>query len=141
MKAFLPALLIVATGVLLGACSHVDLTPPGPTERVLIGVVSNNTNAPLPPDTEVTVRVVDVSGVGGRMQVLGDQVIQNPGAMPVPYRVEFTADDAVLRRGLNLEARISIGGRLRYTTVTAHPITAGNVHDSHVVDVVAAQKH
>jgi uncharacterized lipoprotein YbaY len=59
--------------------------------------------------------------------------------MPVPFRIEFSADDALLRRGVNLEARISVAGRLRYTTTLAHPLTLANAGDSHVVEVALAK--
>lgn len=139
MKAFRPAFLALCVGAFVAGCTHLDLTPPGSSDRIVTGVVSNNTNAPLPGDTEVVVRVVDVSRGEARAEVLGDQTIVNPGRMPVPFRIEFSAEDARLRRGINLEARISVGGRLRYTTTLAHPLTLANVPDSHVVEVSLAQ--
>ena len=44
-------------------------------------------------------------------------------AEPVSFRIEYTADDAMLRRGLNVEARVSFGGKLRYRTINAHVVT------------------
>lgn len=119
----------------LAGCGHVDMTPPASADRVLNAVVTNNTQAELPPDTEVVVRVVDVSADDGRGEVLGEETVMNPAQMPVSVRVEYRAEDATLRRGVNVEARISIGGRLRYLTTSAHPITPGNVNDTHIVQV------
>jgi uncharacterized lipoprotein YbaY len=41
----------------------------------------------------------------------------------VPFRLAYYADDALLRRGLSLEVRISFGGRLRFRTINAHVVT------------------
>jgi uncharacterized lipoprotein YbaY len=138
MKVLLPAFLALCAAAFGSGCHHLDLTPPGSSDRVVTGVVTNGTNAPLPADTEVAVRVVDVSRGEAKIDVLGDQTVVNPGRMPVPFRIEFSADDSLLRRGVTLEARVSVAGRLRYTTKLAHPLTLGNVRDSQVVEVALA---
>lgn len=133
-------LLGIGLAAMVAGCAHLDTTPPASAERVLTGIVSNGTNAPLPSNSEVTVRIVDLSRGEGRGEVLGEQTILNPGSMPVMFRIEYVAEDAVLRRSVNVEARVSVGGRLRYTTTTAHPVTMGNLSETHVLDVVLAQK-
>ncbi len=134
-------LLAVFFGFLIAGCDHLDTTPPAPADRILSGVVTNNAQTELPADSEVTVRVLDVSRGESRSEVLGEQTIKNPGRMPVAFRIEYRAEDAILARGVTVDARISVGGRLRYTTASAHPVTLGNVHDSHVVEVALATKH
>ncbi len=141
MKRTLLVFLATYLGLGLAACSHLDTTPRASADRVLTGVVSNNTNAELPANSEVTVRVMDVSQGESRAEVLGEQTIENPGHMPVMYRIEFRAEDALLSRGVNVEARISVGGHLRYTTTSAHPVTPGNVNDSHPLEVTLTAKH
>ena len=139
---FLPlGLLLVFAGWLLAGCSHLDVTPPASADRVLNGSVSTGTSEPLPPDSEVSVRILDVSRGEERAEVLGEQTIKNPTVMPVPFQIEYRADDGLLTRGVTVDARISVGGRLRYTTRTAHPITAGNVHDSLQIDVTPVLSH
>lgn len=140
-----PWILLVATGILAAAagCGHLDLTPESDPERVITGTVNVRMNLIPPPDSELVVRIVqppDVTAtptsaagdlvIGQRgvrtvpERVVAQQVVRAPAAMPAPYRVEFRASDAQLRRGLNIEARISWGGRLRFRNVEAQLVTS-----------------
>ncbi len=132
---------IFLAGLLLGfcaastGCSHLDLGATGEAERVLTGFVTNPNGGELPADTEVTIRIVDYSRGEERGETLGEQVIQNPGRFPVPIRIEYRAEDPVLMRRVNVEARIAVGGRLRYASTSGHPITLNNVNETHSVQV------
>jgi uncharacterized lipoprotein YbaY len=124
-----------ALGFFATGCGHLDLTPPGAADRVLTGVVTYSPADPLPPGSEVTVSVIDVSAGEDRGEILGDQTIRNPGPPPIPFRVEYRAEDAVLMRRVKAEARISTGGRLRYATVMEHPVTLQNASEPHTIAV------
>lgn len=132
---------VLALAALWASCSHLDLTPPGSAERVLVGTVSTRSGGELPPNAEVTVRVMDLSSGSGRADVLGEQTITDARTMPVPFRIEYRAEDALLMRNVTVEARISVDGRLSYLTKTAHPLTLANVNDTHRVEVEPAVKH
>ena len=67
--------------------------------------------------------------------VLGEQTIRNPGQAPVAYRIEYTATDEQLRRGLNIEARVAFGGRVRFSNRNGFAITLLNVSDPHAIVV------
>ena len=131
----LPAL---AAALALSGCGHLDVSPEGSPLRVLTGQVELGDAMALPPDTSVTVRVVDMTAAGMPPQVLGSQTITNPGPAPVPFRVEYTADDETLRRGLNIEARVSFGGKVRYYNVNRYAVTLGNASDPHRVTMTPA---
>ncbi|MGA2016052.1 MAG: YbaY family lipoprotein [Opitutaceae bacterium] len=120
-KAALAALAALA----LAGCAGMDLTPEGNPSRVLTGQIDLGGPAALPADAMVTVRVVDASA-GMPPQVLGSQTIRNPGAAPIAFRVEYSAEDDVLRRGLNVEARVSYGGSVRYFNVNKYVVTLAN---------------
>jgi uncharacterized lipoprotein YbaY len=128
-------ILSAAAGLALAGCGQLDLTPEGDPSRVVTGQVEIGEETALPADTVVTVRVVDATAVGVPPQVLGSQTIKNPGVSPVPFRVEFRAEDEVMRRGLNIEARVSMGGRVRYFNLNHHVLTLGNVGDAHRINV------
>ena len=66
---------------------------------------------------------------------LGDQVIRHPGSFPVSFRIEYTALDEELRRGLMIEARISYGGRVQYFNISGSAVTLNNFSDPHTVTV------
>ncbi len=137
------ALLSALAAVLLGAagCSHLDTTPAGNPDRVLNGaVVFEGT---LPAGTEIIVRLLEsAANEKGRSagadfpaaapaagprpdRLLGEyrETLAAAAMQPVPFKIEYFAEDAVLRRGLNLDVRVSFGGRLRLRTVNAHVVT------------------
>jgi uncharacterized lipoprotein YbaY len=143
-----PAFLLaaLALGFAAGGCQQLDLTPEGDPQRVVTGHVTLGAETLFPPGTEVVVRVVDTmlnerpNGAAGidipvvdrakpikSERVLGDDVILSPGVAPVPFRIEFEADDAMLRRGLTIDVRISFDGRVQYRTLTAHMLTLSGV--------------
>jgi uncharacterized lipoprotein YbaY len=127
--------LSAAAALALAGCGQLDLTPEGDPSRVVTGQVEIGEDVALPADTVVTVRVEDASAVGMPPQVLGAQTIKNPGVAPVPFRVEYRAEDDVLRRGLNIEVRVSIGGKVRYFNQNQHVVTLGTAGESHRISV------
>ena len=54
------------------------------------------------------------------------------------FHLEFRASDELLRHGLNLEARIAYGGRVRFRTVNAYLVTQSSLGRNHELWVVAA---
>jgi uncharacterized lipoprotein YbaY len=120
----------LAAALLLAACaSHLDLTPEGNPARVLQGEIRFGDGTPLPEDATATVRVVDPSQQPPL--VLGLQTLSHLGAPPIAFRVEFQAEDERLRQGLNVEARVSYGGKVRYYNLNRYVVTLGNVADIH----------
>jgi uncharacterized lipoprotein YbaY len=140
----------------LSACGQVgvEVTPFGNPNRVLTGSVELPAGTSLPADTVVVVRVLGVlpanpqavTGLLGQPpapgvqaeqppQVLGEQTIRNPGSPPVPFRIEYSATDDQLRTGLKLEARISVGGKVRWFNVNSYGIDLDNVGEARSVAV------
>ena len=127
--------LAAAAALALSGCGQLDLTPEGDPSRVLNGQVEMGASIALPADAVITVRVVDTSNSGMPPEVLGSQTIRSPGAAPVAFRVEYRAEDEVLRRGLFVEARVSIGGKVRYYNLNRNAVTLGNASDTHRIYV------
>ena len=143
MKKFLSRFAAAAALMFAAGCAHLDTTPDAPVDRVLTGTVviepARPDGTPLPPDTVVIVRIVDVASDRTALaNVLGEQEIKNPGAQPLDFRIEYRVEDAVLRRQVNLEARISIGGKLVYYSHLAHPILPTNAGSPHRIAVELA---
>jgi uncharacterized lipoprotein YbaY len=67
--------------------------------------------------------------------VLGSQTVTNPGTAPVPFRVEYHAEDALLRLGLNIEVRVSYGGKVQYYNRNHYAVSLGSVSDTHRISV------
>lgn len=131
----LPVLLTL--GLFAAGCGNMDLTPPGAGDRVVEGTVVLSHSGPLPENAEVIVQVVDPAR-GGRGEVLGEQILRAPGEPPIAFKIEYRAEDPVLRRGLNIDVRISYGKTLAYYTANIHPLTSANENDPHEVVVVPA---
>ena len=142
MKRLSLPLFALLTGLFVAAgCSHLDVATSSDPNRVLRGTVAAGRN--LPAGTEVVVRVIATdsdetpgaasaeltkrAATPGRAMehVLGEdrQVLAAGTNDPVPFQIEYRAEDALLRHGVNVEARVSIGGQLRYRTISAHMVT------------------
>jgi uncharacterized lipoprotein YbaY len=130
------AILAAAAAAVLAGCGHLDTTPEGDPARVLIGAVDIG-GAALPPGAVVAVRLVVPQAGDAPLRVLGSQTITDPAASPVAFRIEYLAEDALLRRGLNVEARVSWGGRVRYYNMNGYAVTLGNASDPHRIVVNA----
>ena len=137
MKYFAAVLVMLAMVGFTAGCGTLDTKEASFGDRVAEGVITFHLagTEPMPADAEVIVKVVDMSSGNGRGEVLGEQTIVNPSRSPIPFRIDYRAEDPVLRRGLNIDARISIRGKLAYYTANAHPITASNEKDMHVVEL------
>jgi hypothetical protein len=127
---------------LTAGCGTLEVASGSNPERVLNGAIS--AGAALPAGTEIVVRLLappmnndasrtptnDIPVIARPTtphveRVLGEQAqTLTAGTIdPVPFRLAYYADDALLRRGLSLEVRISFGGRLRFRTINAHVVT------------------
>lgn len=133
---------IVALGAaLVAGCANIDTTPAGNPERVLRGAV--NFRSAVPGNGEVLVRILEhttndtlrgtasdqpvrtQSALPPSERVLGEfrQVVPSGAVQPVPFEISYTAEDATLRRGLIIDVRVSVGGKVRMRTISAHGIT------------------
>ncbi len=129
------AILAAAAALAFAGCGQLDLTPEGDSGRVLAGRIELSDGATLPADATITVRVVDASNTGMPPQVLGAQTLRASGAGPVEFHVVYRAEDDLLRRGLNIEARVSFDGKVRYINVNQYAVTLGNAGDQHRISV------
>jgi uncharacterized lipoprotein YbaY len=144
-------------------CGHMSLDTEGDPHRVLTGTVEFSDPIVLPPGTEVRVSVVDetppppAANPGDNLnampalnrtnapalapgpEVLGETTIQDPGATPVAFRVEYVADDDRLRRGLAIQVRVSYGGTVRFFNATQYEVSLNDVSDLHQVWVEPAR--
>ncbi|NBW86397.1 MAG: hypothetical protein EBR23_06110 [Planctomycetia bacterium] len=152
ISSFIPWLAAGAGLALAAGCANLEAVSYGDPHRTVHGTVEFRAEAPLPEDAVVVVRIVDMAGteqirssagrdlpIGDRAkaepvpQVLAEQTIKGASSRAVPFQLEFDANDDLLRHGLNIDARISVGGKVRYRTASAHVLTLGNVEYPHAV--------
>ncbi len=126
MKSILSFLSVLALFVFAG-CGNAqfEMAKAGDPERVLTGKVSFVAEDPLPPDAVLRIRIIDTTKPDLPVTVKEEE-IHGLTTSPVEYRVEYHAEDALLTRGLNVEARIAFGGKMRFFNANAYNITINN---------------
>jgi uncharacterized lipoprotein YbaY len=138
---FAPVLLAAGFALAGAGCDHLDLGHvEGDPNHTVSGTVHVRGDAALPADAKAVVRVVDPSNPTLPPQVLGEQEIDHPGQPPIAFQVAYKATDEQLLHGLNVEARISYGGSVRFYTLSQVSFNSGNQSDPQVVWVDPVQR-
>ncbi len=154
------SLLFAACGLLLATvgCSHLDVTGEGDPNRVFTGMVKARTSLVPPSDAKLLIRITEpqdvargsttvannlVIGERGTQltpeHVLAEVPIAAPSELPVPFRIECRISDAMLRRGVNIEARLSWGGKMRFRTMQAQVVTLSTAGEPQTVWIESVQ--
>jgi uncharacterized lipoprotein YbaY len=133
---FIRFIFCTAVVVLVSGCGHLEIKPESNPDRVVSGVVRFQTPMDLPEGARVTVRLLDATSPGTTPVVLGEQSIADSRTPPIPFRIEYRADEARLRLGLNLEARVSVAGKLRFYNIDSYTVTTSDESDPHEIWVV-----
>lgn len=75
----------------------------------------------------VTVKIEDVSRADAPAVTIGQQVIENPGQVPIPFKIEYNPADIDERYVYALRARIEVDGKLWFINTSRYAvITRGN---------------
>jgi uncharacterized lipoprotein YbaY len=138
MKAPCFALLAALCAVVSGCGSQ--MTDGGYTNnsRTVTGTVNFSEPQLLPVDSVVTIQVVDLSNAS-LPKIYGEEQIKNPGPSPVPFHIEFQADDQAMINGLNLQARISYDGKLQLLNKTQYDVKLSTLGEAHQIYVGQTQ--
>jgi putative lipoprotein len=116
-------LMTVLALLLLGGCAYVEISPVGADDRSMTGKVTYVPADPVPEGSVLSIRVVDNSKATSGPVLLGQQRVAIAGSPPFEFRAEYRADDTLLRRGVNVEAKILVNGKLRYGNLTSYVVT------------------
>ncbi len=92
------------------------------------GTVTYSERIALTPGATLTVQVRDTSYADASAELIAEQVISDPGQVPISFRVEYDRDDIDSRNTYSVSARIEESdGRLAFINDTAYDvITRGN---------------
>ena len=92
------------------------------------GTVTYRERIALTPGAVVTVQLRDTSLMDVASELIAEQVITNPGQVPISFEVHYNKDDINLRNTYSIQARITESdGRLAFINDTAYDvITRGN---------------
>ncbi len=114
--------------VALGACLALACAGPGALARPaqVSGTVTTREPLALPPGSRVHVQLVAVSEQGSSTTVIGEQIILDPGAVPIPFQVPYDASQIDPRATYAIQARIAGEALLLINERPARVITGGN---------------
>lgn len=98
------------------------------TNVSVIGTVTYRERIALSPGAVVTVQLRDTSLMDVASELIAEQVITNPGQVPIAFEVNYNEDDINPRNTYSIQARITESdGRLAFINDTAYDvITRGN---------------
>lgn len=102
-----------------------NLGPNGETPGAPLTVSGNvvyRERIAMPEGAVVTVRVADVSLADAPAVVIGEQVITNPGNVPVKYSVVYDGTKIVPGHRYAVSARIELNGELMWISTTNIPV-------------------
>lgn len=139
MKTPVITCVLLFLGLFLAAgCAYVEITQVGDPNRVMTGKVTLVPGMPVPDGAILSVRVVDTVIATSGPVLLGQQRIAISGEPPFEFRVEYRAADDLLRKGVNVEAKILVNGKLRYGNLTGYVVTLGRAAGNQEITVFPA---
>ena len=86
------------------------------------GTVTYRARIAMLPRSVVTVTLEDTSRADAPATRIAEQVITDPGQVPVPFELEVDPAAVPANARLALRARIDVDGELRWTTDAHHPV-------------------
>jgi len=104
------------------------------------GFVSHRLPTLLTPDVEVTVRLADVTRVDAPEKVLAEQVITNPGQVPIPFELSYDPDDILPDHSYAVQARIEREGKLLFINNARHCVITQGCPTALDVQVVPVRR-
>jgi uncharacterized lipoprotein YbaY/heat shock protein HslJ len=102
-----------------------------PREARVTGTVTYLQRIALPPGAVVEVKLLDVSRSGAPSVTIAEQRIRPAGRqVPVAFELRYDPRRIEERRRYAVQARILVGGRVRYINTEAHPVITGGHPDT-----------
>ncbi len=107
-------------------------------EACVTGAITYKQRIALPEDAVVSVQIQDTSRADAAAEVVGEQTIESPGQVPIPYEVCYDPSQIEDNHTYTMRARITDSeGNLMWINDTAIPvITNGNPTENVEIPVV-----
>jgi putative lipoprotein len=100
--------------------------------RSLAGKLSYRERIALPPEALLEVRLVDVSLADAPARSLAATRVKTRHRLPIPYRLRFDAAKILPGHAYALEARITVKGKLWFTTTARHAVFTGKPDETDI---------
>ncbi len=131
-------LLLAAVGLSLSACGFTrgatPATPVGPIPSELTGTVSSRERIALAPDTQLRVRLEEISGGEAPPQFIAETTIPRIGQPPVRFRIALDPRVIDAKRSYTLTARIERDEQLLFINdPPMRVLTGGNPSQVEIV--------
>ncbi len=98
------------------------------------GTVTYLQRIAMPPDAVITVKLVDVSRADAPGATIAEQVIRNPGNVPVAFTLAFDNARIDQKHIYQVQARLTSGGNLMFATAKSYQVlTRGKGNSADVV--------
>ena len=117
------------------ASTNQAMPSPAPAAAVS-GTVTYLQRIALPPNAVVEVKLVDVSRQDVPAIVLGEQIITNPGQVPIPFEIAYDPASIDPRFTYAVQVRITADGQLLFISDTVTPVITRGAPTSDVEIVV-----
>jgi putative lipoprotein len=105
----------------LAACTTV--APQPPAMKTLDGTLSYRLRIAIPPETEATVRLVDVSRADAPATVIAEHRFKTEGRqVPLPFRLEYDPARIDPRMSYAVSGELRAGGRILFLNTTRHSV-------------------
>ena len=129
-KIVLSSVIIFILLVLLGCSEAATVT----------GTVTYAENIDLPAEgVVVTVKIEDISRADAPAVTIGQQVIENPGHVPIPFEIEYNPSDIDERFVYALRVRIEVDGKLWFINTSRYAVITRGSPTSNIEVVVQKQ--
>ena len=107
---------------------------------VVTGTVTYRERIALSPEAVVEVKLLDVSLADAPAVTIGEQIIEDPGQVPIAFEIEYDPAEIDERFTYAVQARIMEGDELLFINDTAyHVITGGNPDQVDLVLVMVGE--
>jgi putative lipoprotein len=115
--------LAVALVAALAACTTATVAPQPPAKKTLNGTLSYRLRIAIPPATEATVRLVDVSRADAAATVIAETRFKTEGRqVPLPFRLEYDPARIDPRMRYAVSGELRAGGRILFLNTTRHSV-------------------
>ena len=120
--------------LLLFAAACDDSTDPTELNTVR-GVVVSDQSVSFDADSELTIRLSDVSLQDIPSPIISEQVVSGPRELPVPFILPYSDEQISERNTYSVGARIDRGTNLLYISTTVNPVITHANPDRTTVEV------
>jgi putative lipoprotein len=104
------------------------------------GIITYTEEIALPTEgVVVTVKVEDISRADAPAVTIGQQVIENPGQVPIPFEVEYNTSDIDDRYVYALRVRIEVDGKLWFINTSRYAVITRGSPTSNIEVIVQKQ--